>query len=181
MLYSLYLYPEFNAQTRPLKSQLLKTLSGVKFCRKTTSVNTLGGGEQLMDFITFLGCSPAVESAEVTSAIYIHQFNQITAMGGEAIEAIRFPGCKHPLRHSTELLSSYPESNRWSCPECGRQAAIEDINWRKSAGFSDLFIEISSIFPKEAIPSDHLLKLLKDTTQLRWHWFYSKTSKQLET
>jgi hypothetical protein len=176
MRYSLFLYPEFNPQLLPVKSQLVGTLSEVKFCRKTASTEILCGGEQLMDFITFLGCSPALESAQATFAIAIHLYDRITGMGGEAIETIRFPGCKHPLPNTSELLSNYSERKRWSCPECGQQGAIEDINWRKSAGFSNLFIEISPIFPKEAIPSDRLLELLNNTTQSRWNWFYSNSS-----
>ncbi|MBC8211515.1 MAG: hypothetical protein H8E21_10650 [Gammaproteobacteria bacterium] len=181
MRYSLFLYPHVTAESRIIKSELIDTLAELDFLQRSESSQQLSGGPQLMDFITFLGCSPALESAEIRSVILLHQFDQINALGGEAIDAIRYPGCKHLLRNSADLISDYPALTLWICPECGQQGAVEDINWRKSAGFSTLFIEISPIFPKEAIPSDRLLSVLNETTQSSWHWFYSKSSVRLDT
>jgi hypothetical protein len=47
---------------------------------------------------------------------------------------------------------------------------------RKTGGFSKLFIEITNIFPKEALPNDQLLMRLASLTLSEWSWFYSKST-----
>jgi len=41
------------------------------------------------------------------------------------------------------------------------------------AGYAQLFIEITDIFPKEAIPQQLLLDKLSDITNVDWQYFYS--------
>lgn len=45
-------------------------------------------------------------------------------------------------------------------------------NWRKSAGFARFFIEITEIYPKEAIPQPGLLSALETMSDERWKYFY---------
>lgn len=128
-----------------------------------------------MDYITFLGCSPALKLGELEPSITIHRFRHSTGLGGDSVTTIRYPGCKHPVEDTAARLSPNPEYNHWTCPVCGQQGKNSEINWRKTAGFSNLFIEVTHIFPNEAIPSDKLLCQLKTLTQLNWLWFYSRS------
>jgi ssDNA-binding Zn-finger/Zn-ribbon topoisomerase 1 len=98
------------------------------------------------------------------------------ALGGRSIDSIRYPDCKHRIDNPAELLETYPQLARWTCPECGNQGLFGQINWRKSAGFAHYFIEVSNIFPKEAVPSPGILQSLKTCTRQDWSWFYSKSS-----
>lgn len=129
-----------------------------------------------MAYISFLGCSPGLSSGEVNTTIRIHQFEQVTAMGGQSVETIRYPGCKHPVNEPVKLLSRIQSEDEWLCPVCGNQGTPDQINWRKSAGLSTIFIEITSIFPKEAIPTEKLLNLLQNFSHTPWAWFYSRSS-----
>jgi hypothetical protein len=129
-----------------------------------------------MEYINFLGCSPSLSSGEIESSLYLHGFKFLTGLGGESIETLRYPVCKHPVDNPAHLLASISSKLDWTCPECGNQGKIEGINWRKSAGISCFFIEISHIFPKEAIPNDSLLQKLNQCTDSRWSWFYSRSS-----
>ena len=177
MTYSLFLYAE-STTTAPSYSaaELIDYLTELEFISSSVDSTNLQPGNKLMDFITFLGCSPSLKVGEVESTIRIHYFKQITGLGGEAIETIRYPTCKHPVDDPVLLLKSFPETSNWQCPVCGLEHKTNTINWRKSAGFSHVFIEVSQIFPKEAVPSDKLLGALQTFTNINWKWFYSKAS-----
>jgi hypothetical protein len=105
----------------------------------------------------------------------VHAFERVCGLGGESIQAIRFPGCKHPISDPATLLSDHAPDDHWQCPDCGQQGAMHSINWRKTAGFAKIFIEVTPVFPGEAIPSDKLLNLLHSFTGSSWNWFYSKS------
>lgn len=178
MSFSLFLYAEYSTDLDLSKAQLTDYLEKISFISCPTDSVTLPVGRKLMDYITFLGCSPALQRGEIESSITIHYFNQLTGLGGKSITTIRYPGCKHPVHEPERLIRSYPKEESWKCPVCGIEGKTDQIQWRKSAGFSTVFIEISQIFPKEAIPSDKLLNALTEFTDHHWQWFYSTTTSQ---
>jgi hypothetical protein len=59
------------------------------------------------------------------------------------------------------------------CDQCQTRSTIEEFNWRKMAGYARLFIEITDIFPKEAIPQQLLLNILSATFNADWQYFYA--------
>lgn len=174
MSYSLYLYP-FGAHRALDRESIRDYLMQIEFAELSMDSDTLTAGSMLMQHITYMGCSPALTDAQSANEIHLHLFNQMTGLGGESIETLRYPGCKHPLTDPKSLLSHSAES-RWSCSQCENTGMISDINWRKSAAYSDIFIEISGIFPKEAIPSDQFIQSLMQWSKSEWHWFYSSSS-----
>lgn len=176
MVYSLYLYPEHSHNISISTQKLENCLTAHKLANCTGQPNRFQTGQQLMEYINFLGCSPTLTFAEIDTTFYLHTFNTLTAMGGDSIETIRYPSCKHPVHEAVSLLKNYAQKKLWQCPLCGAQGEVDQINWRKTAGISTLFIEISPIFPKEAIPTEKLLHLLQHFSQSDWRWFYSKSS-----
>jgi len=178
MSFSLFLYAENSKNFDRSTTQLTDYLQEIDFIANQTRSLPLKVGCKLMDFITFLGCSPALQRGEIESSISIHQFNQLTGLGGKSITTIRYPGCKHPVDEPENLVRSYPGVKNWKCPVCGIEGKTDEIQWRKSAGFSTVFIEISQVFPKEAVPSDKLLIALNKFTHHHWQWFYSTTTFQ---
>ena len=176
MTYSLYLYPASPPCPEVNTHQLAHCLIENRLAVKRADEIQFQPGDKLMAFINFLGCSPALSSGHLDSLIKIHAFEQMVALGGESINALRYPQCKHRIENPTELLQGYPEHRDWTCPVCQNHGYIDEINWRKSAGFACMFIEISAIFPKEAVPTDALLALLKACTEAEWQWFYSRAS-----
>jgi len=176
MSYSLFLYSEYPVEDTVTVPLLTDYLTELNFLSYTGESQSLLPGRNLMDYITFLGCSPSLKLGDFESTIRLFHFESKTGLGGESIETIRYPDCKHPLENSTKLLTDYSEQNFYKCPVCGSSGKIDTINWRKTAGFSNLFIEISQIFPKEAIPADKLLDSLKTLTGTNWKWFYSRST-----
>ncbi len=176
MGYSLYLYPLGSHRSMDRKT-LTDFLQQLQCATISDSAGTLIAGPRLMEHITYLGCSPALSSGGSESGIHLHLFDTLTGMGGKSIETLRFPECKHPISAPQTLLASTPDSH-WRCEQCGNSGLIKDINWRKSAAYADTFIEVSAIFPKEAIPSEHFILSLQQFTGCDWNWFYSSSSCQ---
>lgn len=59
-----------------------------------------------------------------------------------------------------------------NCPHCKTTSYIAKLDWRRKAGFSRFFIEISNVFESEAVPSDSLLEMLERMTGQAWDYFY---------
>ena len=129
-----------------------------------------------MEFVNYLGCSPAISSGNVESQVRILDFEKPKALGGLSIETIRYPRCKHPISDPQALVARYRPAASWQCAECGNAGDFHEINWRKSFGYSAIFVEISAIFPKEALPADKLLAELSACSGHSWSWFYSRSS-----
>lgn len=177
MHYSLYLYSTATTDRSSVDASALHTyLAKHRFIRSHSGTESFTPGDQLMTYINYLGCSPSLLAGEMDVTVKTHVFDSLTALGGDTIETIRYPGCKHAIQDRAELLRNFIKRPDWLCPTCGNSGQFEQINWRKSVGISMLFIEITSIFPKEAIPTEKLLSMLKNFNQSEWLWFYSSSS-----
>lgn len=58
------------------------------------------------------------------------------------------------------------------CANCGENIPMQDVKWRRDAGLGRLFVEITQIFPGEAVPVDHLMKRLSTLPTGGWRYFY---------
>jgi len=171
MGYSLFLHPR-NTDAEIDRQGLLADLEAAGFLQTEPSSPTIRPGPKLMEYITYLGCSPALSSGGVEAEVRLHHFDRPVWLGGEAIDRLRFPGCGHPIACGAALIE---QGEPWRCPECDNRGDLSAIGWRKSAARARLFIEISPIFPREAVPSDALLERLEQTSGQPWRWFYSRS------
>ena len=176
-MYSLFLYASAGKGSSYSTTELVVQLTEQGIVGQSDYPDSYAAGERLMEFVNFLGCSPVVADGQTEGFVRIHNFGHRAALGGKSVVSIRYPVCGHVIPDPAAILATYPENRQWACPECGNSGDLETINWRKSAGFSRLFIEISGIFPKEALPTDNLLSLLQSVTGDDWHWFYSESSR----
>ena len=172
MIFSLYLYP--SESHRPFTIiEFAEFFHQLEFGTKTDNTDKLLAGPRLMEYITYLGCSPALTPAG--SEIHLHQFSQLTGRGGNSIETLRYPRCRHNIPDPPALLS-LPPSATWHCEQCNNSGLNSEINWRKCAAYSDFFIEITSIFPKEAIPAEQFIRSINEFSDTSWSWFYAHSS-----
>lgn len=128
-----------------------------------------------MELITFMGCSPSL-GLELKTVVSCTLYPRVCAIGGDSINKIICPNCKSLIKKPATLISNFKNNPIWQSTCCNKEIALQSINWRKSAGFSHAFIQMSHIFPKEAIPTDTLLKKLSYFSQSEWHYFYSKST-----
>jgi hypothetical protein len=146
-------------------------------------------GEQFLQLVTFLGCSPAIEldpprdpqELEEASAsgrfchVFITSGEQLQFRGDSQTRAPRCPRCRHPETHWIARLQAWQEGNHgpgWNCHACGFSGRLSDLVFRKTAGFGRTFLEIRGIYPSEAVPGQTLLDTLAGLTGESWTTIY---------
>ena len=130
-------------------------------------------GENFLDHISFMGCSPNIkldneDGDDKFTFIRISTTETITALTGKHSFSPHCPQCKKPEKNWRELL----KDNQITCSNCQQTSNAWQYNWRKSAGFGRYFIEITDIYPKEAIPQTLLLESLEKSFQVAWGYFF---------
>ncbi len=132
-------------------------------------------GENFLDYIAYMGCAPAIQfetSEDNKKFCYIKvHFYQDKKLISSKVQAKppQCPTCKKPVKNWQEVVTE----KSLFCENCNSMANIEEYNWRRMGGYAQLFIEITDIFPKEAIPQQSLLDKLSKITHSNWQYFYS--------
>ena len=138
-------------------------------------------GEDFLQLITFLGCSPVVALGEpgATGDEFCHiQFDGPSAkpqfIAGSNVKVPRCPGCGHRLEQWQPEIKAWQENAEhvWRCPECGNEYSPTLLRWRQCAGFGRYFITVWGVFEGEAVPSEELLNALRELSDFDWRYFY---------
>jgi len=149
-------------------------------------------GEQFLQLVTFLGCSPAIEldlpkdasarAAACAAGQVCHIRLSQTGSGlrfraDSGMAAPRCPECRQVVPNWAGVIDAWrsnPGNSGWQCGHCGHQGRLFDLNFRKSAGFGHTFIEIWGIHPSEAVPVATLLDALEELSGCKWKTLYVK-------
>jgi len=132
-------------------------------------------GEKYLDYIAYMGCAPAIQfeasdTNENFCFIKIHQYvKPVLIHSQKQARTPHCPVCNKPVKNWQYKKTE----STIHCDLCDTTSAIEKYSWRKMAGYAQLFIEITDIFPKEAIPQQSLLDKLATITNTEWQYFYS--------
>ena len=173
---SLFLYPAIsqpidNSQLQQIQDGLQKiALTGQAL---TDSKRHFYTGKKFLDYIAYMGCSPVIsfEAGDKNNHfchIRLLHYPQAKLIHSRLqARAPICPQCKKPVKGWQENYG------RIQCNYCGATSSTADFNWRKMAGASTLFIQITDIFPKEAIPQQVLLEKLAAIYPACWRYFYS--------
>jgi hypothetical protein len=138
-------------------------------------------GDRFLELIALLGCSPGIRLEPGEDKLpfsYVRLLPRTDAIefhSSTHTHAPRCPQCRSPVTDWKSEISNWQQHGTeipWTCTACGLTAEPWQYNWRKSAGFGRCFIEISNIFPKEAIPQQQLLDALHSHYSVSWHYFY---------
>ena len=142
--------------------------------------NSFYSGERFLEHIAYMGCSPAIQfeasdDSDSFCHIRLHQYDRpVLIASKKQSRPPQCPRCQKPVR-SFDLQQQGEQDTpvRISCESCGEASPTDDFNWRKMGGCARTLIEVTDIFPKEAIPQQSLLDKLGSITQTDWHYFYS--------
>ena len=137
-------------------------------------------GERFLEHIAYMGCSPAVQfeasdDSDSFCHVRLHQYDEaVLIVNRKQSRPPHCPRCNKPVRsfdieHQGEQAS--PQQIR--CESCHETSPTAEFNWRKMGGYARTFLEVTDIFPKEAIPQQSFLDKLDSITQTHWHYFYS--------
>lgn len=180
---SLFLYPRQPDLTLENISGLVTALQEAGFISRplhtSGEIHAFYTGDHYLDYIAYMGCSPSIEfdisgtNGDPGSSfchVKIHLYNtERLIVSQKQARAPHCPHCSKPVKNWRDNLTG----SQILCDQCNDLAAIKDYNWRKMAGYSRLFIEITDIFPKEAIPQQLLLDTLNKYLETEWSYFYS--------
>ena len=153
----------------------LLAASGFIADRSDTGPLTFLIGSDFLQLVTFMGCSPYIEFAPPSNGgadychVQIHAWESPRLLLGANTRPPRCPACRKPIDAAPAALA---DRTTGTCPHCGKASAIKDLQWRRDAGFSDFFIEIHSVFPGEAVPTEGLLRRLESLGGNGWKYFY---------
>lgn len=174
---SLFLYPQQLADKIQDTSALINGLQKIGFIAgKITGQqkNDYYSGEKFLDYIAYMGCAPLIAFAASDNSdnfcyIKIHRYAAEKLLVSQ--KQPRPPQCPHCHKTVNNWLGNKTETTI-TCQQCHTTSNIAKFNWRKMAGYSRLFIEITDIFPKEAIPQQLLLDKLSNLSGTEWQYFY---------
>jgi hypothetical protein len=133
-------------------------------------------GRHFLTLVMFLGCSPNIvirpqnaAEGQPVSRLHYHLYRDTRFLSGRKSPSARCPHCRAP---ADGVVPSAPD-RPFSCPQCGRVSAACVLDWRQSAGFGRCFLEITGIYPHEAVPSDRLMETLRGYSGSVWRYFYA--------
>ncbi len=174
----LILYPGNTTSSPPLVTSVIESLQQVGLIGQSldNGQNSFLAGENFLQLITFMGCSPDVCLTPHSHAE--RDFCHLTILGplpepqliwDNNCRPPRCPECKKPLSNWKQGVNN----TSINCNICGTESALGDLNWGRGAGFSHIFIEIHNVFPGEAVPVDALFTQLQRDTGVSWRYFYT--------
>jgi hypothetical protein len=147
-------------------------------------------GEQFLQLVTFLGCSPAIEleppadpgeceracaSGSLCHIRFTPAENRIRFRADSRLPAPRCPHCRKAEDRWPELIERWcsdPQEVRWTCRDCGYHGSLFDLNFRHRGAFGHSFIDIWGIHPAEAVPGESLLATLGELSGCDWRYMY---------
>jgi len=176
---SLLLHP-LDKNEQPDIDRLIQALRGIRFIDAVLdeTENRFLVGDDFLKLITFLGCSPNVELAPTgDNGAFCHVSlvqTQPQLLTSAHTRNPRCPACRKDAASLSVIISAMQarDAKQWQCTSCSETVDIQNMNWRHTAGNAGFFVEISNIFPDEAVPSDELMSALQKATNSKWDYFY---------
>lgn len=183
VVYRLVLLPDQFDSGMQDADDLLQQLHAIGFIGDAVSGSTqiFRAGEHFFDHLSFLGCSPYIrlEPKDPADNNYCHVRVQNSDSPifyfGQNIRIPACPDCKKPLKSVSDLLKdagAVSPHDIWACEHCGRNGEMRELNWRKTAAFTRIAIEIWSVHPNEAVPNSFLMGKLDEVTGMNWRYIY---------
>jgi hypothetical protein len=152
--------------------------------------NGYRAGEQFLQLVSFLGCSPAIEleppldpdeceracaSGSLCHIRFPSLENRIRFRADKRLPAPRCPQCRKSEDRWPTLIERWhadPRETRWACRVCGYHGRLFDLNFRQRGAFGRSFIDIRGIHPAEAVPGESLLATLGELSGCDWRYMF---------
>jgi hypothetical protein len=140
-------------------------------------------GNHFLKFITFMGCSPYIvfEPPPDGSFNFCHIelskiYTGIQFRSASREVFARCPQCRKRMNQWEPFISQWQTDSAatdFYCDKCNAKVSLYALQWRQTAGFGRMFMDVYSIHPQEGVPTDPLLALLEKASGTPWQYFYS--------
>lgn len=134
--------------------------------------NLFSSGPHYLGLVTYLGCSPQIDLGGAPNATTVRIRGIFAAplfLHGGNLKPPRCPNCRNTLEKPDFALSVENESG---CAHCGHSCPLYELDWRRSAAFARVLVEISNVFESEAVPAEELTACLKQASGESWDYSY---------
>lgn len=137
-------------------------------------------GDKFLLHLNFMGCAPALEFAppeasqpDWTAFTFISLHTPLEKSRCLIDPMMAKPVCpqcgkRHALSNHAQLFVDMT----LRCPHCQAVAGLDAWDFREFGGCGRQFFSIVNVYPKEALPTEDLLRQLHEVTQLEWRYFY---------
>lgn len=173
MITQLVLYSENNdcaPKSVAAVESMLISLGFIEANQSASSV-TFEPGEQFMNLVSFVGCSPVINLKEMNSAqtagmprievILSDVSERPVFLYGKNTRPPRCNSCSAKLTDWDQQLGIADNADyRIRCDSCQADNDVCAFNWGKHACLTRFYIAINGIYPREAIPMDSFLNEL---------------------
>jgi hypothetical protein len=139
-------------------------------------------GDDFLHLVSFTGCAVQVDVVPNQGRPFCHvriagPSPRPMPIFGVNTRPPRCPVCRALLRDWRDrlargILRHQEDAPTFSCPACGSERPDWCWDWKDTGGFARLSVCIEEIFPGEAVPTDALLNLLSDLSEMPWRHFY---------
>ncbi len=180
---ALYLHPLPPLAPPPPPGGVVEALRGCGFLGAPLEAGRWRAGEGFFDHLTLAGCSPhlVLEPRAAGDRAFTH-----LRLLEEAPPRLRVaphrgrprcPGCRAPVPDWKARLAEWRSDATApvECPACGARSAAAELDWRRYGVAAPLLMEITCIWPGEAVPSDALLARLQQATGRPWDYAWAAT------
>lgn len=174
----LILYPQslLDAPVNALNTQ--QALMEIGFITKAFKSNSFYAGDNFIDLIVFLGCSPDIQiSPDENKAFCSVHFSDIKPhsryLGHCDSISPRCPVCKSSAKNWKNTDNWQIPTSQYICNTCHTASALSDLKWKQQGGYGRFSISINNIHPHEAVPAEKILQALSDVTQFKWTYLYA--------
>lgn len=137
-------------------------------------------GSAFLQYVSFMGCAPAVQFSPEAGADFIHWYISPCLPTPRWIidrqQALpRCQQCRARISNWRDQIDSAAVNTATTsvvCMSCQCSNALSQLDWRHGAGQARQFISVLNIYPKEALPTEALLTMLQQHTGTTWDYFY---------
>ena len=146
-----------------------------------TRMDAYLAGDQLLQLISFTGCSPRIrlEPPPGGSGAFCHlqiwgPYPTPRLLWGRNTRPPRCALCRTPIRDWRDHQGTWERAPErpFTCPHCGQDQTPLALAWRENGGFGRFFIAVEDVFPGEAAPVPALMERLAGVTGQPWRYFY---------
>ncbi|NKN33909.1 hypothetical protein HF203_11820 [Marichromatium bheemlicum] len=136
-------------------------------------------GDAFLSLVSFIGCAVRIDATGQGQGPWCRvgisrPSSRTRPCLGRNTRAPRCHSCRERLEdwaRRLELWHDQPRSG-WRCVGCGVVRPPWSWDWGRGGGFGRSFVEITGVFPGEAVPTPALLDLLTRASGLNWRYFY---------
>ena len=163
----LVLYPSSQISSTLHQSQVIQWLEDkqiITAINAPISANVFLTGQQFMQRISFVGCSPVINLGDQSQAEELGLpkleievsviYPKPRLLVGENTRAPKCPVCGVTMENWRDHLL---DGVNLKCTACNAQTPASGFQWAKQGAYTQTFLSINGIYPREAVPLDSFL------------------------